>query len=306
MQKLCFLFNVFIGFSSLLLHFAFAANPSDSTNIQKIRMFDGGESNAGKFIDATAIDLDNAGNIFIVDRAKHRLAKFSPNGYFISEIGGFGDGTEKFDDPRDVSAFATVDVFVADFNNNRVVRFDRNLNFLNSLAIELEPPFLFEQIKSVSVSSQYDLFVLEGVTNRIIKFTRFSNLSEVFGGLDENYGQLLAPHQICLQGSQKLYVSDPGQEAIVVFDYLGNYLTQIKHPEMIKPAGIYWSADNQLYVIDEDSNQLFIFSKSLKFIKKILLDPYLKNAVDVAIAYRIDDKSKHIYILTPESCTILR
>jgi DNA-binding beta-propeller fold protein YncE len=299
-------YTLLIGFILLLTLSAIATNHSDSIKIKKLIVFDGSESNAGKFIDATAIDLDNAGNIFIVDRAKHRLVKFTPNGHFISEIGGFGDGTEKFDDPRDVSASATVDVFVADFNNDRVVRFDRNLNFLSSLSVELEPPYIFEQIKSVTVSSQYDLFVLEGVTNRIIKFTRFSDFSDVFGGPDESYGQLLAPHQICLQGSQKLYVSDPGQEAIVVFDYLGNFLTQIKHPELTKPTGIYWSADKQLYVIDEDSNQLFIFSKNLKFINKILLDPYLKNAVDVAIAYRIDDKSKQIYILTPENCTILR
>lgn len=301
-----------IGFVLLIL--LWTARPAsgqedsktEGTDFQLVPVssFNGEFSKAGLFLDAIALDLDQAGFVYIVDRAKHRLVQFTSDGRFMDEIGGFGNTPQKFDDPRDVSAFATLDVFVADYNNDRVVRLDQKLNYISSLRAEFSPPFVFEQIKSVAVSPQYDLFMLENVNNRILKFSRFSEPSEVFGGLDDIFGQLLNPHQLALDGNKRLFVSDPGQDAIVVFDYLGNFINMYRYPAMKEPTGIFWAEDRRLYVIDEDSNNLFIFSERMKFVTKIALDPFLKNAVDVAVSFRKDDKTYRVYILSPKACYI--
>lgn len=284
----------------------FASTPADTLQIELTKSFDGQSSKAGPLQNATAIDIDNSGNIYVIDRGKHRLIKFSPNGTIINEVGGFGTTSEKFDDPRDVSSFTTLDVFVADFNNNRIVRFDRNLNFLSTLISKYDPPFDFEQVLSIAVSSQYELFVLDNVQKKIVKFSRFSQPVESFGGINEAYGQLLDPFQITLDSGKRLFVSDPAQQAVIVFDYLGNYIRDLKHPEMQQPFGLFWGAGERLYVIDKSANQLFVFSGSLKFLGKVSLDPYLKNAVDVAVAYDRSDGSRKIYILAPEKCFVFK
>jgi hypothetical protein len=297
-----------IYFAIILFFFCtplFASSPSDTLQLTLRNSFDANSSKAGPLVNATAIDIDNSGNLYIVDRGKHRLIKFSPNGAIINEVGGFGTAPEKFDDPRDVSSFSTLNVFVADFNNNRIVRFDRNLNFLSNLTSQYDPPFDFEQVLSVAVGSQYELFLLDNVEKKIVKFSRFSEPVEAFGGINEAYGQLLDPFQITLDSGKRLFVSDPGQNAIVIFDYLGNYLMNLQYPEMEQPYGLYWGAGERLYAIDKSSDQLFVFSKELKFIGKIKLERYLKNAVDVAVTYNKTTDSRKIYILTPEKCFIL-
>lgn len=281
-----------------------ASSPKDTLELQLKSSFDAKTSQAGPLINATAIDIDNMGNVYIIERTRHRLIKFSSEGSILKEVGGFGTAPEKFDDPRDISSFSTLDIFVADFNNNRIVRFDRNLNFLSNLTSQYDPPFDFEQVLSVAVSSQYELFLLDNVEKKIVKFSRFSEPIEAFGGINESYGQLLDPFQLTLDSGKRLFVSDPAQNAIIVFDYLGNYLMNLEYPEMQQPYGLYWGAGDRLYAIDKSSNQLFVFSKELKFIGKIILSRYLKNAVDVAVNYDKAYNSRIIYILTPEKCFI--
>lgn len=299
-KSLVYFTIIFIFFHRQL----FASSTTDTLRLELQDSFDAKASKAGPLVNATAIDIDNSGNIYIVDRGKHRLIKFAPDGSIINEVGGFGTEPEKFDDPRDVSSFTTLDVFVADFNNNRIVRFDRNLNFLSTLTSQYDPPFDFEQVLGIAVSSQYELFVLDNVQKKIIKFSRFSVPVESFGGINEAYGQLLDPFQITLDSGKRLFVSDPAQQAIVVFDYLGNYIRDLKHPLMTHPYGLYWGAGERLYVIDKSSNQLFVFYQSLSFLGMVSLNVYLNNAVDVAVAYNKSNESRKIYVLTPEKCFV--
>ena len=255
---------------------------------------------------AVALDIDFAGNVYIIDKERHRLLKYDGRGRLIKEIGGFGNAAEQFDDPRDVFAHTTLDVFVADYNNNRVVRFDKNLNFLNNLLPQWPDPYQFDRVLSMAVSSQYDLFLLEDGEKKVIKFSRFSEPTEVFGGIRETFGQLLEPVQITVNGSKQIFVSDPAQRAVVVFDYLGNYLTMLQHPSMEQPEGLCWGDDRRLYIVDTHSNALFIFSENLKFITSVPFPPPVNNIVDVAVSFNKDSGTRLLYALSHNRCWLLQ
>ncbi len=251
---------------------------------------------------AAAIDLDFQGNVYILDHGRHQLLKFSPDGRLIKQIGGFGNAEESFDDPRDVFARTPLDVFIADYNNARVIRFDKNLNFLSELTSAFQPPFNFERVLSVAVSSQYDLFLLEESQNRVIKFSRFSEPTVAFGGFDDPYGQLLEPTDLALDGNNRLFVADPGQPAIVVFDYLGNYLTHIKHPDFQDPAAVFWSADEKLYVADRRRRKIFVFVKGIKFYGVINLANQVPELVGIASQAGAVSKPGLFYVLSANRC----
>lgn len=255
---------------------------------------------------AAALDLDFAGNIYIIDRGRHQLLKFSPAGELVDQVGGFGQAAEQFDDPRDVDAHTTLDVFVADYNNNRVVRFDKNLNFLNALSSQWPDPYHFEQVISLAVSSQYDLFLLEENAKRVIKFSRFSEPTAAFGGIYETFGQLLEPVQMCIDGSQRLFVSDPAQGAVVVFDYLGNFVSSLTHPDLAAPAGMCWGEDQRLYVVNRGTADIFVFSKTLAFRNRISLKEYGDEIIDVGLKQEQNQPAKRLYALTRNRCLIFR
>ncbi len=255
---------------------------------------------------ATAIDIDFAGNVFIVDRDRNQLLKFSQDGQLLDQVGGFGQAAEQFADPLDVVAQTPLDVFIADYNNNRVVRYDKNLNFLNTLTSSWPEPYNFERVISIAVSQQYDLFLLEESSRKIVKFSRFSEPTAAFGGIYETYGQLLEPVQMCLDGSQRLFVSDPAQEAIVVFDYLGNYIQTLNHPDLNSPGGITWGDDKRLYVVHQGTADIYIFSQHLKFLGIISLSSYVEEIVDVAIKTGKDNSGKRILALGNQECFVFQ
>ncbi len=256
------------------------------------------------FVEAVAIDIDFGSNIYIVDRGRHQLLKFTDDGDFIQQVGGFGSNAEQFDAPNDVFAHTTLDVFIADYNNRRVVRYDKNLNFLSSLFSKWPEPYDFSEVISIAVSPQYDLFLLEEGSKHIVKFSRFSEPSASFGGLFETYGQLLEPVQLALDGNKQLFVSDPAQKTVVVFDYLGNYVTSLEHPDLQAPGGMHWGMDEQLYVVDSETSVIFLFDKHLKFKGQLRLAGTNGPIVDLTVFFERKSRSKTIFALSENACAI--
>jgi hypothetical protein len=297
---LLFITGLFFVIIPLLL----AANEPGTWKVTLIDSFPADAPFDFKFNKATALDVDSEGSIYIIDRGKHQLLKFSPNGQPMQQIGGFGSGTEQFDDPRDVDAHTTLSVFVADYNNNRVMRYDRRLNFIGSLTSQWPEPFDFDRVLSIAVSSQYDLFLLEDGSKRVMKFSRFAEPKESFGGIYETYGQLLEPARITIEDNKRLFVADPAQKAVIVFDYLGNYVSNLSHPDFKTPNAIYRGEDRQLYVADRQESVIFIFSEKLKFMGVLSLAGMVNDIVDVAVKYDKESKDRRLYILEPNRCRI--
>ena len=265
----------------------------------------GSDGGAMLFRDAIAIDLDSEGNGYVVDRGWHRLLKFSPEGILRKEIGGFGDGPEQFDDPHDVDAHLTLNIFVADYNNNRIVRFDGNLNYLSDFRTDFEDDYHFEMPLSVAVSGQYDMFVLEDLNKRVIKFDRFNQPQTAFGDATENLGQLLAPHQIAIGEDGKVFVSNAAGKGVVVYDYLGNFLEKIVHPDFRQPAGIY-CRESQLLVADSEGKQIYFYRDGKRLSGRLDLKPYQIRPVDVAVKFAGEKRNAVLYVLSSGKCLLFR
>lgn len=250
---------------------------------------------------ASGISVDSRGTVYVVDPGRHQLLTFAPDGRFLESTGGFGQSAEQFDGPRDVFAQTTLDVYVADYHNNRVVRFDKNLNYLNDLTARWPEPYDFFQVLSVAVSSQYDLFLLEDGNKTVIRFSRSSQPTAVFGGINDPVGQLLEPHQLAVQGSRRVFVSDPGQGVVVIFDYLGSYLGELRHPELNAPTGLHWGDDEQLYVVDGKDGDIGIFNDALKWVGMIRFPAGKREPwVDCAVHFARGGDATTLYALAPD------
>lgn len=250
---------------------------------------------------AAAIDVDVRGTLYIVDSGRHQLLQISPDAKEVIAVGGFGQSLEEFDNPRDV-ATTTLDVFIADYNNNRISRFDKNLNALSELRSKQAAPFDFERVISVAVSSQLDLFILEDGSKKIIKFDRFSSPSVTFGGIYETYGQLLDPRQLELDNKSRLFVTDPAQSAVIVFDYLGNYLKTLEHPLFKQPTALHWGAEKRLFVVDSESANIFLFDERLSFIQTLTISTSVESVVDVASWRNPSTGKLNLFVLMSKSC----
>ena len=116
-------------------------------------------SSDGEFSHPRGIDVDAAGNVFVVDEVNYRIQKFDSSGAFLLAFGSQGSGDGQFDSAYDV-AVSTDDetVYVCDRGNQRIVAFDSNGVFLENFGSGGSGPGQFNNIESIAVDSNGWIF----------------------------------------------------------------------------------------------------------------------------------------------------
>jgi hypothetical protein len=228
--------NVTVWLVLFLPHFLWA---QDSLPTPKI---------LASFQQASALVLNPAlDEIFVIDAGSSKLYKLNTQGKVISNIGGFGVDREAFDTPRDIATDG-MNVFIADRGNQRIAQYDRFLNFKTLLQNRPDAAAngggseasLSEQLWrpiSVSLSPQGDLFLLEEAQREAIRINPFTFNSQqqvrqnpsqfTFGGFSSGNGILKEPYRLQATKSGKIFISDEGYRAIMVYDLFGNFVAKI-------------------------------------------------------------------------------
>lgn len=210
---------------------------------------------------ARGLSVDLSGSIYISDTENNRILKLNPDGGIIKSIGGFGWGKDQFYTPYDVCTGSALDVFIADYNNHRIQRYDKDLNYISSLYSDenRDEEFQFAYPKSITVSIHGDLFLIDGENVRLLKLNSFGEPEMAFGDFTEGKGRLLEPVQLTMSPQDRIYVSDSQESRIVVFDYFGNYLSEIGSGFLKEPQGIFYSPLELLFVADRGNKRVAIF-----------------------------------------------
>ena len=302
MKLIKFLFVIFVFFQS-------TTNAQQSKFNQAIYLFTlaGDSTSQIQLNDAQGLSVDLSGSICISDTENNRILKYNQNGQLIKTIGGFGWEKEQFYTPVDISAGSALDVFVADYNNHRIQRYDKDLNYISSLYSDenWDENFQFAYPKSMTVSIHGDLFIIDGENIRLLKLNSFGDPEMSFGDYAEGKGRLVDPVQVSMSAKDLLYVSDARANKIIVFDYFGNYLSEIGTNYLKEPQGLYYSTLNLIFVADNGNKRIVVFSPEgeLLFqwstISKKLGE--FQNPVDVVTfkknIYVLDDNRVYVFEL---------
>lgn len=210
---------------------------------------------------ARAISVALSGFIYISDTGNHRILKLNPNGEVLQVVGGFGWQKEQFYSPYDIHASSALDIFVADYNNHRIQRYDKDLNYISSLYSDANwaPTVQFGFPRSVASSFHGELFLIDGENIRILKLNSFGEPEMSFGDFAEGRGRLLQPMKLCISPDDQIFISDAEANKIFVFDYFGNYLTEIGGTVLKQPQGIYYSPNRLLFVTDQGNRRIVVF-----------------------------------------------
>jgi len=195
---------------------------------------------AAKLSQPLGMDIDPDGNIYIADTGNNRILKCSQRGELLREAGGFGFDKEQFDRPVDVWAGNGLDVFVVDYNNQRLERYDKDLNYIASYySDELqEEPLQFGYPAAVGFSSNGEIFLADHEFNRVLRIDSFGKPKASFGDFNWGEGRLSRPAKILISARREILVSDSTADAIVEFDYYGNFVRRLGEGILRNPAGL--------------------------------------------------------------------
>ena len=96
----------------------------------------------GEFDGARGIDIDGAGNVFIADRFRNRILRFSIMGEFVNQSPFFfaGSPSVTFDQVNDVAIAPNERLYAANEDDNQIVVLDYDFNVIQTFGSQCVDP----------------------------------------------------------------------------------------------------------------------------------------------------------------------
>ena len=248
----------------------------------------------------TAVDVDVAGHVFVLDRERGTLTLYDPALKAMATVGGQGWEGGSFDQPAGIWAKNGLDIYVADFGNHRIQRFDRTLTYVSSLSSRTtdDNAISFGYPADVTVSRFGTLYICDTENNRIVKVDASNRMEGSFGGFGGGAGKLDHPVQVEMGPGDQVYVLDPPR--ILVYDLFGNYLSMLADGLVRAPARI--AGDEHGIVVADGTDLLFFDPSHRPVLRLAVADVTGEPAGDVLSLCCAGGK---VYILTPGALHII-
>jgi len=189
----------------------------------------------GHFDSPTGIAVDTSGNVLVADTNNSRIEKFSATGTFLSILGTKGSGQGQLRAPNGIAVDRAGNIYVADAANHRVEKLASN----GKVVAEWKGPEPgFYGPRRIAIGPDDSIYVVDQGHNRIAKFSVDGEVLAVWGAAGNGDGQFNDPTSVAVDpAANKVYVADPINKRIQVFDGNGKFLTKWLVPEWGGPVG---------------------------------------------------------------------
>src|SRR5436305_730208 len=234
--------------------------PTVALSEPPVTAFQGGHgTEKGQFDTPRAMAVDSAGNIFVADTGNARIEKFSPTGAFLTTIGSKGGGHGQLADPNGIAIDRSGNIYVAEIDSrHRVQKLGPNGTFVAEWAPELYGS------RRIAIGPDDSIYVVDQGRNRIVKFNPDGEVLAVWGSGGSDNGQFSDPTSVAVDPStNKVFVADPINRRIQVFDSNGTFLTKWSVFEWGQPHGFedlaIDSGRGRLYASSANMSTILVF-----------------------------------------------
>ena len=209
-----------------------------------------------------AVEVDNNGNVYVVDYGNNRIQKFTSEGAFLSKWGGYGEGNSQFHEPRGIAADGSGNIFVADSGNNRVQKFTSAGVYITqwgSFGFEDEE---FFYPHDVGVDLQGNVYVADNGNNRVQKFTSEGVFLSKFGSMGSGQLEFEGPIRLTIGSDGDIFVLDFANNRVQKISAEGDFLFEFGEigsgeGQFDQANGLGIDSYGRLYVPDRHRVQIF-------------------------------------------------
>ncbi|HMF80495.1 MAG TPA: NHL repeat-containing protein [Candidatus Acidoferrum sp.] len=229
-------------------------------------MFEGGRGTGkGEFDLPSGMCIDGNGNILVADTGNGRIEKFSPTGTFLSVIASKGSGHGQLGEPNGIAVDRSGNIYVAEVaSNHRVQKLAPDGTFI---AEWKGPDVGFYGPRRIAIGPDDSVYVDDQGRTRIVKLSPDGHVLSNWGSKGSADGQFNDPTSVAVDSTTgKVYVADPINKRIQVFDQNGKFLTKWLIPEWGRPAGFedlaIDSKAGRLYASSANMDAVLVFDLS--------------------------------------------
>jgi DNA-binding beta-propeller fold protein YncE len=176
-------------------------------------------------------------------------------------------------------------------------------------ASDLTPPYdalsLAEgTITGLALGAYGEIYLVDGINGRVYRFDASGRFLADFRGEESGWARLSRPAgAACAATDGSIYVCDPGQGHVVVFDNSGTPRRSFGESELSEPAAVALDHRGQAYVADTKARAIFVFDSSGRLVGRIdgsdLGVAEMEGPTDVAVADSL------LYVADPPTGRVL-
>jgi DNA-binding beta-propeller fold protein YncE len=202
-----------------------------------VTMFEGGKGTApGQFDSPRGIAADSNGNILVADTNNGRIEKFSSRGVFITSIGMKGTGYGQLGEPNGIAIDRAGNIYVAEASNHRVQKLTSDGIFITEWKGP-EPGFYGP--RRIAIGPDDAVYVVDQGRTRIVKFSPDGQVLANWGRKGNGDGEFDDPTSVAVDPTtNNVYVADPTNKRVQVFDSNGKFLNKWSIPEWHQLYGL--------------------------------------------------------------------
>ena len=174
------------------------------------------------------------GTVYVVERDNNRIHYFTPDGNSLGLWGSLGSGDGQFNKPAAIAFAPDGTVFVTDRLNHRVQHFTATGAFLGKFGSYGTGNGQFNEPYGVAVSSQSVVYVSDSQNCRMQYFDLNGTYLGKWGSVGNGNGQFgnssiynNGSAHVTIDSRGYIYVADPNNNRIQIFDAAGNYIGRI-------------------------------------------------------------------------------
>lgn len=230
-----------------------------------VTMFQGGRGlGRGQFDFPRGMTADRSGNFFIADTNNGRIQKFSANGVFLLSMGTPGKGPGELGEPNAIAIDGGGNLYVTEAGNHRVQKLNANGYFV---AEWKGPGAGFYGPRKIALGPDNTLYVVDQGRTRIVKFSYDGQVLTTWGSKGNGEGQFDDPTSVTVDPARnRVYVADPRNRRIQVFDNGGKFVSQWPVTEWQQPNGFedvtVDSSTGRLYASSAHTDAVLVFDSN--------------------------------------------
>jgi len=177
-------------------------------------------------LDPYRVAVDEDSNIYLSGTESHRLSKLNSDGKLVKSVGGEGNKTGWFDNPRGIALSKDNKLFVCDRNNQRIQVFDTKLKFIFGFGKQGSGEGEMGHTADLTFDLAGNLYVADSMYNRVQVFSMDGTYLRAFRILGSTPSKL--PH---LKGihvdHDYVYVAECWNNRVSVFHTSGAFITSL-------------------------------------------------------------------------------
>ena len=215
------------------------------------------------------LELDAAGNLYVVDGTLKRIHVYDANGKFLRMMGqdlNWARPVGLAIDPERKRLFV-VDAGGVDKQDHKVHVLDMDTGKpLFDIGKRGDGPGEFNLPRDAVVGKNGVLYVVDGGNFRVQSFDKDGKHLKTFGAIGRQSGQFSRPKEIAVDAKGNIYVVDSAFGNFQIFDPDGRLLLDVGArssadgpAQFMLPSGIAVDVDGRIYMVDQFFRKLEVF-----------------------------------------------